>query len=194
MSPHRGRSTTLLLDYFWLCVLSFGPLNKVKQTCTWYIYIYILVLFCLKKLRECRGKLLPLSCSCCMLCLCASVSFRSEIGRQVISRLLEPAMTSLPLHHRPNAIRASHVIHRAGSSKPFISAMGHIITIVTWSNSQCYSFSSSSLHSPILIRVTDSWSMKMEKVDKHAHARTCTCTSVTWSHTLTLKSMHGWSK
>ena len=40
-------------------------------------------------------------------------------------------MTSLPLHHQPDAIRASHVIQKPGSSKPFISAMGHIIKILT---------------------------------------------------------------
>lgn len=92
----------------------------------------LLFLFCFKKLHECRGMLsvCPPSCSCCMLCLCVSVWFRSEIHRQVISRLQEPAMTSLPLHHRPNAIRASHVIHKPGSSKPFISAMAHIIIVI----------------------------------------------------------------
>lgn len=72
-----------------------------------------------------------LSRSCCMLCLYGRVQLRSEIRRQVASCLQEPAVTSLPLSHRANAIRASRAIHKPGTSKPFISAMGHTIVIGT---------------------------------------------------------------
>lgn len=73
-----------------------------------------------------------LSRSCCVLCLYVGVQLSSEIRRQVASRLQEPAVTSLPLSHRANAIRASRVIHKPGTSKPFISAKGHTIVIATW--------------------------------------------------------------